>query len=839
MINKTISKIKLAIFATFLAFILLLALFYFFLIQGIKIEHLSFWPVQIEKLYLKLDKKLIVSIDSITISPKRRKSKVSDIGKDLTFLNLLPKYFQYIDIKNIHYGKNVLHLIFDGKKFLFQLPQARGVMELTYQKEKIFATIHDLSLPSYNFTTHGIATITGQNFTYQGKYDFEGIQGDIHIKKEGEDVYLFLNSLPFSYSNYAKIFTHLPLNRLIKSWSYEKIKARTYQLKYLKGIYNIKKGYDPKRWEGLATAKNVKVHFHPHLHPAFVKKVALHFKNDSLYFHLFKPRYYDIDLSGSKVTIKNLTFRTYIVVFLKTKTAFTKEIKEVLHAYRIDVPITQKSGKVDANVWIRVAFHDFATDVKGEFKTKNSLITLSGIDMQLQDTLFKIENSMLLIKPSLITLPHIVHTKTQGYVDLKRGKGKLDVDILSLKIKKGDFSLVTMKNQKERILVNLHKHLFHLHYLDIDIIFDKKRKIVVKRLENLKPFSPLLQKIALQKGKATILLDKNIKFHATMVCDSHIFFQDDHPIRQFIIDGKIDDSVYIDINHLILFNYFNSRISLFIKNLHIDSSSFFTKPRSSSKIPSLPPIDIELRNIAVYYEKFLFPIQKGTIAITKESIQAKLHYHRGIVDIKKYKNSIVVIAHHLDDAFLNTFLQKKIFDEGTFSLEAMGEVDNLKGKFFIKKSYIKNLKLLNNLFAFLNTIPALATLNNPGFQTKGMFVKNGFIEWYLAKDTLYIPKFELISQSLSLRGVGVVDLSSKTIRLDVELQSFKSLSNIIKHIPIAGYILLGKDGRITTKLKVSGSLENPKIETSLTKETIKLPFQIIKRTFELPFKLFK
>jgi len=61
---------------------------------------------------------------------------------------------------------------------------------------------------------------------------------------------------------------------------------------------------------------------------------------------------------------------------------------------------------------------------------------------------------------------------------------------------------------------------------------------------------------------------------------------------------------------------------------------------------------------------------------------------------------------------------------------------------------------------------------------------------------------------------------------------------LIKDIPIVNYIILGKDGGITLKLKVSGKLKNPKVEKNLAKGIIKAPFGIIKRTLITPFRLF-
>ena len=59
----------------------------------------------------------------------------------------------------------------------------------------------------------------------------------------------------------------------------------------------------------------------------------------------------------------------------------------------------------------------------------------------------------------------------------------------------------------------------------------------------------------------------------------------------------------------------------------------------------------------------------------------------------------------------------------------------------------------------------------------------------------------------------------------------KALSNIISNIPIVGYIILGDDGKVTTNIVVSGSLDNPKTEVSFIEDVVNAPFKILHRIF--------
>jgi len=56
---------------------------------------------------------------------------------------------------------------------------------------------------------------------------------------------------------------------------------------------------------------------------------------------------------------------------------------------------------------------------------------------------------------------------------------------------------------------------------------------------------------------------------------------------------------------------------------------------------------------------------------------------------------------------------------------------------------------------------------------------------------------------------------------------------------LVGGLILGDDKRISTNVDVSGSLDDPSVETHLILDTLKSPVNIIKRTLELPLGIFK
>ena len=75
--------------------------------------------------------------------------------------------------------------------------------------------------------------------------------------------------------------------------------------------------------------------------------------------------------------------------------------------------------------------------------------------------------------------------------------------------------------------------------------------------------------------------------------------------------------------------------------------------------------------------------------------------------------------------------------------------------------------------------------------------------------------------------------------MNLNLSTFKSVSNIVKHIPLIGYLVLGDEGCISTKVRIRGKLANPIVKSQIIKDTLKAPVNIIKRTLGIPLKIFQ
>ena len=834
MIIKAASLTKKIILATFFSTLLLLLLGYTLLIEGIEIKRLSFPSLIIEKLYLKLDKKLIVESKKLIIVSK--KDRPLNYSFFINAIEYIPQFFQKIFIENFQIQNKNISILYQNKKFTLRNRDLLLIASLIKNNNRILATIHHGKYKPFNISLYGKGTITKEFLQFNGKYTFEGIEGNFKLQNIKQRYLLYLNSKNFSNNKLKKAFSHFHLHHEIKKWSYKNVVAKRYRLNYINIKFDPKKGFKAKDLEALATAYNVKVHFQPSLPPANVKKVLIHFANDTLNFKLIKPTYQNKNLHGSYVTIKNLTKpkKSYIKIVIKTVSKFDKSVANLLQAYKLTIPIKHMQGNIDAKVTITIPLISKKIDISGKFLILNTKILLQDVPITLPQSHLRLLNKKIILKDTSATFFDIFHTHLKGFIDFQKKQGKFFVRIDKAKLERDGFILFNINNVSEYIYIDLSKKRLFAKHFNIEATFDKTKSIHIYDLNTLLPYSSFLQKFAPFKANLHINLQKSgITFVSNLFKKNELFFYHNKPISKFNIKGHLLASkAILKINDFITATI-AKEIDITCRNL----ACKFPKESNSSFIQK--PIKITLYNTTLFYKDIPIPFEAAHIQIDSTKMALKGRYNQREIIFNKDDTNFSLKAKDLDADFVNRVFNKPIFQGGDFIFSAKGDIKRFHAISRFKHTYIKNLKALNNIFAFINSIPALITFNNPGFNTKGLFVKKGTIEFDYNNGFITIKKLFLESHSLNFVGSGTLNLNSKQLNMHIKLITFKSITNILNKIPIAGYILLGKDGNAYTTLHLTGDIEDPKVTTQLTKETLQLPLNIIKRTLQLPFKLFK
>jgi len=159
----------------------------------------------------------------------------------------------------------------------------------------------------------------------------------------------------------------------------------------------------------------------------------------------------------------------------------------------------------------------------------------------------------------------------------------------------------------------------------------------------------------------------------------------------------------------------------------------------------------------------------------------------------------------------------------------------MKGEVIVEGGVMKDFKAYNNTLAFINTVPALASLKNPGYSQKGFTIEEGVAEYRMVKkDKIIFDSIYIKGTSATIAGTGEIDLKKNTIRLDLAIQTAREIGKLVGSLPLVGYIITGGDKSMTFGLEISGSLDDPKVKTSPGGDILSFPLKILKRAIESP-----
>ncbi|HYL80400.1 MAG TPA: AsmA-like C-terminal domain-containing protein, partial [Candidatus Acidoferrum sp.] len=86
-----------------------------------------------------------------------------------------------------------------------------------------------------------------------------------------------------------------------------------------------------------------------------------------------------------------------------------------------------------------------------------------------------------------------------------------------------------------------------------------------------------------------------------------------------------------------------------------------------------------------------------------------------------------------------------------------------------------------------------------------------------------------------VNAVGTINLAEDSVDLKVAIKPFQTVDTIISHIPLAGWILAGKDKTLVVAYyQVSGSLREPQVTPIPAQSVGRTVFGIFKNLLELP-----
>ncbi len=226
------------------------------------------------------------------------------------------------------------------------------------------------------------------------------------------------------------------------------------------------------------------------------------------------------------------------------------------------------------------------------------------------------------------------------------------------------------------------------------------------------------------------------------------------------------------------------------------------------------------------------PADRLSLLYRNGRLTAKLFKGRGGALLEAHEGRFYLYGNDLDDEFMNRFFRLSHFQGGRLDFYVIGDTDTFDGLIVISDTTVYDYVLLNNLFAFMNTVPALVTFSLPSYASKGIRIDQAYANLHYQNGVMKIDGIKVDSKEMDFAGMGSIDYNDN--RLSIELSVKTQAGKNIRKLPVVGYILVGDGNSALTTVKIDGPIDNPNVTSTIAKDIVVAPFNLIKRAFNFP-----
>ena len=838
----------------FIVLIVLLAAGFFWLIHGITFEKLTFGSYEIDGLYIKLDKKLTLNAKHVIIPKSKAKPSFKNVDKTFDRIKNLLTYFdsiylEKVDFQNNHfsvfYSDDVLYIASDDYEIAGNIERKgkKLVADVSVLKIKGYETTFSGKL-SYNLKTHVLET--------GGTFETFGIKGNFRALKQDNMLVYALNSK--SFGNLRPLIQRIGMPKSIESWIIDKVRAKKYRLVYLKGKVPIgKEGLKLgiAALKGKACLNDVNITFNEKVAPVHAEELTLTYEKGNLHFSLKHANYKGRSVEGSTVTIKHIIGpqTPVLTLDLHAQTTMDMEVHDILKAYGLYIPLWHSGTDDKAVVTLKIPL------VKGKKKIKTTVDAVLG-EGQASIAGFPLytKGGEVYVSGKKATLRHIkvaepwFRGEVNGALDIGTKEADLMLDVKRAKLGKKEAPILVM--QKKKVPMKL------AYGNGVEVIFPTLQTKVVKsdkhtdiKLNRLEKIIPYLSSnfLGISGGNLDIVTDdlETFRFSGKLKKDLCFFYEKQDVCYTYIpvsgtIDTKTEALKFEAFNKCLVYNSVKSVVKL--HDINIDLKRFIEEQKRAKKRSPKSPfgkkkIIILGKNSELRYDKYRLVTDSYDIEVKPNGDIKAIGIKDGdVVKMTKKGNYFYIQALRIKDKMLHPLINFTGLKGGRYSLKKEGDPSKkMKGRILIEGGVLSDFKGYSNTLAFINTLPALATLNSPGFSSRGFKIEEGVIEYTMTPEKIMFDSVYLKGNTATVVGKGTVWLTGKKkVDMDLAIQTVREFGKVVGKIPLLGYILMGDDNSMTVGLKIGGTLDDPKVSTSVAKDILTLPLEILKRTITAP-----
>jgi hypothetical protein len=435
----------------------------------------------------------------------------------------------------------------------------------------------------------------------------------------------------------------------------------------------------------------------------------------------------------------------------------------------------------------------------------------------------------------------------EGEIDMRNrtAEAVLQLDRMAIGAKKAPLLVVKRKKLPLRIAYG---DAVRIDIDTLDVHIRRDTQGFVLRLSDLSKLSSYIRDPLFKASGGNLVFEskdmRRFRFSGVLEKNGCIFYGDKGvcyariPIKGYY--DKKTDTIYLDAFEG-KFVYDGAKNRITVSRINVDMKRLFEiwskKKRKSSGVGRR--LIIKGKHSTIRYERYRLVTDTYDIEVFPNGdIKAYGSLDGDIVKFSRKKGVFHVSAHRIRDKMLHPLIRFTGLKGGRDSLWMQGDPDDkMQGRIIVEGGVLSDFKVYNNTLAFLNTLPALATLNRPGFSKKGFVIDKGVIEYDIRDENITLHKVYLQGKTATVVGRGTVNLNSGKLDIDLAVRTVKDFAKVIGNIPVVGYLLLGEDKSVTVGLKITGTLQKPQIRTTVAKDILLLPVRMIERIITSPAKL--
>lgn len=886
--KKTSSKKTIILLILFFTFFLLIGGLFVALYRGIHIQEFQIANLNFKGLYLKLDNKFILTLNQLKISqpfsPSTENLSVQDSIKWFHRSLVGMSYFKLLEIRNIIFPDNKeASILYDGKRYELLFPSVMASFQLEQTNTNIKLTIQKLLFEKLQISSMG-------KFEFlldKNQLSFALIVNSTHPQMSPEEKLVIKGTSDLSTLHLSAFSTLIhsltPFEEEIKKipavheWLMQKASFKNIRIKNLFFSAPLNESFLPKLFKSLYAELDIEdatLSLQPEIPLITAPQLKAQFKDDALSFYMTKPLYDDISLEGSFVELKHFDRDLTTLVHIKSQDAtLDSKLHKLLQAYDIDFDITQKSSKMQTDLTLIFESTPEKLNVraKGKLQAQEAEFDFFGFPISTPSLNIVLdinpEQSHVFLNDSKLA---INQPEFEGLVNCdinlseKQAKGRINLDLLNIhtqdassplgKILTLDKSLIPQINFSVNFLST---PKVNLPDFDTQITLGESTDILVTHLEKIAPYSDLLKYLGITNGEVALQTKdfKTLFIQAQLSNLKYpIFDKKWQPISevnmtfkitpQKIYASSLDESMIFDLQgELLKIQFENKNFNLNLLNSsQIPLLSQTSKQSNQSPQPEIKEIkekktksNFHLYMVAkdseVQFKELKIPTDEIIINMKNNGTKVDFTHKNGVANIDFYDGVVKFNADNFGGTFINTVAQKNIVEGGLFSAKGIYKNQIVRGEIQMQNTIFKNFATLQNILALIDTIPSLIVFKKPGLGANGYEINRGRITFDFNDEFVGLKKIDLIGSSIDVEGSGIVNLKTKELDIALSISTIKALSEVLSKIPIVGYLLLGKEGKISTGVIIKGTLDDPKSEVSVAEDILSAPFKIIQRIF--------